>query len=158
MSTISISYDLAKDHDAQAFRIAVAAEGLFSALIEFYQLTVERRDVDAKAEPAHKVRALFRERLTRRTATWALKANALKPEVWRRPARVATLTVEVGFPYLALMNADGIFATVRAVDASFQQGHSPLPWKEMVATILAKLDENGAAPAFQNEIESRGFE
>ncbi len=155
MSTVSISYDLAKDDEAQAFRIAVAAEDLFSALIDFYLFAVERRGERARAQPAHAVRALLRDRLTQRTAAWALKANALKPKQWRRPARTATLTVEVGFPYLALLNAEGIFATIRAIDASFKADDSPLSWKEMVPIILAKLDEKGAAAAFQAEVESR---
>lgn len=155
MSTVSMSYDLASDDEAQAFRVAVAAEDLFSALIDFYLFAVERQRKKAKARPAHAMRALFRERLTPRTAAWALKANAFKPMGWRRPARVATLTVEMGFAYVALLNAEGIFATVRAVDAAFQQDHTPIQWKEMVSLILAKLDANGVTAAFQNEIEAR---
>ena len=155
MSTVSMSYNLARDDEAQAFRIAVASEDLFSALIDFYLFAVERRSRRAKAQPAHAVRALLRDRLTQRTAAWALKVNALKPRGWGRPARIATLTVEVGFPYLALLNAERIFATVRAVDGAFEADHSPIEWKEMVAIILAKLDENGATAAFQNEVEAR---
>ena len=152
MSSVSISYDLAKDDEAQAFRIAVAAEGLFRALIDFHRLVVERRDRRARSQPAHVVRALLRERLTQRTAAWTLKANALKPRRWRRPLRPATLTVEVGFPYVALLNAEGIFAAVRAIDASFKADDSLLSWKEMAAINLAKLEENGAAAAFLNEV------
>lgn len=155
MSTVSISYDLARDDDAQAFRVAVAAEDLFSALIDFYLLAVRKRDARARARPAHVVRALLRQRTPQRTAAWALKAHALKPRPWRRPARTATLTVDVGFPYLALLNAEAIFATVRAVDASFRHDDAPVPWKEMVATILAKLEENGVIAAFETEIEAR---
>lgn len=158
MSTVSISYDLAKDDDAQAFRVAVAAEGAFSALIDFYLLAVQRRGRRARSQPAHVVRALLRDRLTQRTAAWALKANALKPKRWRRPARLATLTVDVGFPYLAWLNAEGIFATIRDIDASFKADDSPVAWKEMVAIILAKLDKNGASAAFHNEVESRSVE
>ena len=152
MSSVSISYDLAKDDEAQAFRIAVAAEGLFRALIDFHRLVVERRDRRARSQPAHVVRALLRERLTQRTAAWTLKANALKPRRWRRPLRPATLTVEVGFPYVALLNAEGIFAAVRAIDASFKADDSLLSWKEMAAINLAKLEQNGAAAAFLNEV------
>jgi hypothetical protein len=155
MSTVSISYDLAKDDEAQAFRIAVAAEGLFRALIDFHRLVVERRDRRVRAQPAHVVRGLLRDRLTQRTAAWTLKANALKPRRWRRPMRPATLTVEVGFPYVALLNAEGIFAAVRAIDASFKADDSPMPWKEMAAINLAKLEENGASAAFLNELEAR---
>ena len=152
MSSVSISYDLAKDDEAQAFRIAVAAEGLFRALIDFHRLVVERRDRRARSQPSHVVRALLRERLTQRTAAWTLKANALKPRRWRRPLRPATLTVEVGFPYVALLNAEGIFAAVRAIDASFRADDSLLSWKEMAAINLAKLEQNGAAAAFLNEV------
>jgi hypothetical protein len=154
VSTVSISYDLAKDDEAQAFRIAVAAEGLFRALIDFHRAVVERRDRRAKPQPAHVVRALLRDRLTQRTAAWTLKVNALRPRRWRRPLRPATLTVEVGFPYVALLNADGIFAAVRAIDASFKADDSPVSWKEMAALNLAKLEEHGVAAAFLNEIES----
>jgi hypothetical protein len=153
MSTVSISY--AKDDEAQAFRIAVAAEGLFRALIDFHRLVVERRDRRARSQPAHVVRALLRERLTQRTAAWPLKANALKPRRWRRPLRPATLTVEVGFPYVALLNAEGIFAAVRAIDAAFKADDSPMSWKEMAAINLAKLEENGVAAAFLNEVQAR---
>jgi len=154
VSTVSISYDLAKDDEAQAFRIAVAAEGLFRALIDFHRVVVERRDRRARPQRAHVVRALLRDRLTKRTAAWTLKVNALKPRRWRRPLRPATLTVEVGFPYVALLNADGIFAAVRAIDASFRADDSLMPWKEMAAINLAKLEEHGVAAAFLNEIES----
>lgn len=155
MSTVSISYDLAKDDEAQAFRVAVAAEGVFSALIDFHRLAVERRDRRARSQPAHVVRALLRERLTQRTAAWTLKANALKPRRWRRPARPATLTVEVGFPYVALLNAEGIFAAVRAIDASFKADDSLVPWKDMVSINLAKLELNGVLAAFLTEVEAR---
>ena len=155
MSTVSISYDLAKDDEAQAFRIAVAAEGLFRALIDFHRLVVDRRDRRARSQPSHVLRALLRERLTQRTAAWTLKANALKPRRWRRPLRPATLAVEVGFPYVALLNADGIFAAVRAIDASFKPDDSPMSWKEMAAINLAKLEENGVSAAFLNEVEAR---
>ena len=155
MSTVSISYDLAKDAEAQAFRVAVAAEGLFSALIDFHRLVVQRRDRRTPAQPSHVVRALLRKRVTQRTAAWALKANALKPKGWRRPRRRVTLTVEVGFPYVALLNADGIFAAIRAIDASFPPDDSRLSWEDMVDTILLKLEDNGVSAAFHNEIDSR---
>ena len=155
MSTISISYDLAREDDAQAFRVAVAAEDLFAALIDFYLLAVRKRDSRARARPAHVVRALLRARTPQRTAAWALKANALKPRPWRRPARIATLTVDVGFPYLALLNAEAIFATARAIDTSFRHDDAPVPWKEMVATSLARLDDNGMTAAFETEIAAR---
>lgn len=155
MSTISLSYDLAKDDEAQTFRIAVAAENLFSALIDFYQVALKRRDRRAQAQPAHTMRALLRDRVAQRTAAWALKGNALDPRGWRRPGRIATLTVEIGFPYLALLNAEGIFTAVRAIDASFKPDQSPVAWKDMVAIILAKLEENGVAAAFQTEVDSR---
>lgn len=155
VATVSISYDLAKDDEAQAFRIAVAAEGLFRALIDFHRLVVERRDRRARSQPSHVVRALLRDRLTQRTAAWTLKANALKPRRWRRPLRPATLTVDVGFPYVALLNAEGIFAAVRAIDASFRADDSLLPWKEMAATNLARLEEHGVSAAFLNEITAR---
>jgi len=155
VSTVSVSYDLAREDDAQAFRIAVAAEGLFSALVDFYLLALERRDRRARPQPAHVVRGLLRDRVTQRAAAWALKANALKPKRWRRPARTATLTVDVGFPYLALLNAEGIFTAIRSIDASFKPENSPVAWKEMVAIILAKLDGNGASATFHSEVESR---
>lgn len=155
MSTVSISYDLAKDDEAQSFRIAVAAEDLFSALIDFYLLAVKSRDRRAKAQPAHTVRALLRDRLARRTAAWALKGNALDPRGWRRPGRIATLTVDIGFPYLALLNAEGIFTAIRALDASFKPDETPVAWKDMVSITLAKLDENGVAAAFEAEVSSR---
>jgi len=69
--------------------------------------------------------------------------------------RPATLAVEVGFPYVALLNADGIFAAVRAIDASFKPDDSPMSWKEMAAINLAKLEENGVSAAFLNEVEAR---
>lgn len=155
MSTVSISYDLAKDDEAKAFRIAVAAEGLFRALIDFHRLVVERRDRHTRSQPSHVVRALLRERLTQRTAAWTLKANALKPRRWRRPMRPATLTVEVGFPYVALLSAEGIFAAVRAIDAAFTADDSLMSWKEMAAINLAKLEEHGVLAAFLNEVEAR---
>lgn len=155
MSTVSISYDLARDEDAQAFRIAVAAEDLFSALIDFYLVAVERRDRRARAQRAHVLRGMLRDRLTQRTAAWALKANALKPRGWRRPARVVTLSVDVGFPYVALLNAERIFAAIRAIDASFRPDDAVMPWKDMVGVILAKLEEHGASAAFQHEVDSR---
>jgi hypothetical protein len=155
MSTVSISYDLGNDDEAQAFRIAVAAEGLFRALIDFHRIMVERRDRRARSQPAHVVRALLRERLTQRTAAWTLKANALKPRRWRRPLRPATLTVEVAFPYVALLNAEGIFAAVRAIDASFRADDSSMSWKEMAAINLTKLEEHGVLAAFLNEVDAR---
>jgi hypothetical protein len=156
MSTVCISYDLAKDDEAQAFRVAVAAEGLFSALIDFHRLVVQRRDRRAPSQPSHVVRALLLKRVTQRTAAWALKANALKPKGWRRPLRRVTLTVEVGFPYVALLNAEGIFTAIRAIDASFPPDDSRLPWKDMVSTILVKLEDNGVSAAFHHEMDSRG--
>jgi hypothetical protein len=155
MSTVSISYNLARDEEAQAFRIAVAAEDLFTALIDFYLLALERRDRRARAQRAHVLRGLLRERLTQRTAAWTLKANALKPRGWQRPARIATLSVEVGFPYVALLNADRIFAAVRAIDASFRPDDALMSWTDMVAIILAKLEDSGALAAFQSEVDSR---
>src|SRR6187549_2864743 len=120
MSTICISYDLARDDEAHVFR------------------------------------ALLLKRVTQRTAAWALKANALKPKGWRRPLRRVTLTVEVGFPYVALLNAEGIFAAIRAIDASFPPDDSRLPWKDMVNTILVKLEDHGVSAAFHHEMDSRG--
>lgn len=155
MSTVSLSYDLARDDDAQAFRVAVAAEDLFSALLDFYLLAVRKRDARSRARPSHVVRAQLRQRIPQRTAAWALKANALKPRSWRRPARTATLTFGMGFPYLALLNSEAIFATLRAIDASFRDDDAPVPWKEMVATIEARLDEYGLAAAFETEIAAR---
>jgi hypothetical protein len=155
VSTVSLTYDLARDEEAQAFRVAVASESLFAALIDFYLLALRRRDRRARPQRAHVVRALLRDRVTQRRAAWAFKANALKPRGWRRPARVVTLTVEVGFPYRALINADAIFAAARDIDDSFRPDDSLLSWKEMVATILAKLEARGASGAFFSEIESR---
>lgn len=61
----------------------------------------------------------------------------------------------MGFPYMALLNAEAIFATVRAIDTSFRHDDAPVPWKEMVATILAKLEEHGVTAAFETEIAAR---
>jgi len=155
MSTVSVSYDLASDAEAQAFRVAVASEGLFLALIDFHRLVVLREKRRAKPQAAHVIRGLLREGLTRNGAAWTLKANALNPAKWRRPLRTATLTVEVGFPYVALLNAEGIFDAVRAIDASFKPDDSPMPWKEMAAFNLARLESNGVTAAFLHQLETR---
>jgi hypothetical protein len=61
----------------------------------------------------------------------------------------------VGFPYVALLNAEGIFAAVRAIDASFKADDSPMSWKEMAAINLAKLEEKGVLAAFLNDVDAR---
>jgi len=74
------------------------------------------------------------------------------------PLRPATLTVHVGFPYVALLNAEGIFAAVRAIDASFKADDSALSWKEMAEINLARLEDHGVAAAFLNEVAARAAE
>lgn len=156
-TTVSIPFNLADDDQAQAFRVATAAEDTFNVLIAFYQHALERRDSHAHMpDPQrHEIRSQLRERMIQHSVFWVVSPAADNPRLYARLPLIVTMTVELGFAFTAISHAQDLFVAVRGIYASLQEPGLTVRWADVVATILARLQPNALADAFHEELEAR---
>lgn len=157
-TTVSIPFDLADDTQAQAFRVASAAEDTFNVLLAFYQHARERRDSQAHApDPQrHEVRAQLRERMIQHSVLWIVSPTADNPRLFVRLPAVVTVTFELGFAFTAISHAQNLFVAAREIYRLLEEPGSTVRWADVVATVLAKLQPEALAAAFHEELEARG--